>query len=335
MLTSQRLKDGSTLAVSELGPGEGRGDTPETRAIWDFIARPFDPWMAPAEAQWLVRFLAGSTTPQLRDYLYVGRVDGRIVGTAWHATSAATPEIGAYGFVLTDAGWRGRGIAQILTERSSARFWADGGQAIYLGTVNPVARHVYAKAGYGPYNGLAMRAVRPGRAPDAFDREYYAADGPVQVRPATIGDLGGYTALLLAHEPVDWRLRDHTEAIFYAPPALTATGCLRAFYNSLLRHEGNPANQFLVLVTSRHRIVASANLAGPAAGGLRGTATLEFQCYPTYRARLGALLSATLDAARAAGVRLVRAYADGPGRLEALAEAGFAVESVAGARCTL
>ena len=328
MASAHELKSGETLSVAELRPGKGRGDTSENREVWEFIGRPFDPWMTPAEAEFVARFLRGATDGTLYDYFFVGRIGATVVGTAWHGTSR-THEIGGYGCVLTDAAHRGKGVAQVLTGLSVGRFWDDGGQAIYLGTGNPVARHVYEKSGYRQYNGICMRAVRPGLDPEAFDATYFAYDGPARTRDVHLGDLGGYTALLMARESTGWVVRDFTEAMFYAPPTVEATGSLRPFYNTLLRHESNPANQFKALVTGRDRMVAAAALAAPPAGALRGGATLEFQFCPAYSTDLATLLQETLEAATAQGIRAVRAYAVSEDRRAALRDVGFTPEAVA------
>ncbi|MCY3801699.1 MAG: GNAT family N-acetyltransferase [Chloroflexi bacterium] len=329
MVSIQTLSSSETLKVTVLGPGDSRAETPENRDVWWFLAQPFDPWVSPAEAEMLARALRGATDGTLHDYMFVGRLDDTVVGTAWHATNRATREMGVYGYVLTDPAHRGKGIAQILTKMSLEHFRADGGKAVYLGTDNPIARHVYEKLGYRSYNGIVMRAVREDVDPDIFDTDYFRYDGKGLVRDVTQGDVGGYVALLHAREPTDWVVRDFTESLFFAPPAVQATGCVGPFDRIWLRHEMNSANQLKALVTRDDRIVAAAALAGPASGALAGSAMLEFQCYPTYRGELETLLSATLEAAQSAGVRSVRGYAVAADRRAAFMEAGFSEESVA------
>ena len=324
---THRLTSGETLTMDVLAPGEGRGDTPANREIWTFMTRPFDPWMTPSEAAYAASILGGMDDGSLHNYVYVARIEGAIVGTALHATARDSHAIGGYGNVLTEPAQRGKGIAQILTEHSTRQFWDDGGRAIYLGTVNPVAQHVYQKFGYQPYNGLAMRALRAGESPDRFDAEYFGTNGDVQVRDAALGDIAAYTALLLAHEPRAWIVRDFTEGIFYAPPAVQASGCLRPFYNTFSRHEANPANQFKLLVTERRRVVGAASVQRPLVGALGDQAVLEFACYPTYQPRLALLLDTALEAAGQAGARRVRAYAAGDERGAVLGEVGFRHEA--------
>ncbi len=328
MESSHTLKNGERLDVTTIGPGEGRGDTAANRELWWFIIQPFDPWTSPAENELVARVLRGATDDSLHDYLFVGRIGGQVVGTVWHGTSRNTREIGGYGFVRTDPAHRGKGVAQTLTRLSVEQFWADGGRALYLGTVAPDAAHVYEMFGYRRYNGIAMRALRPGLDAEGFEDEHYAHDGAPLVRDVAFGDIGAYPALALSPAPTDWRIRDFTEGMFYDPPDVLAGSCLRPFISSMLRREANPANQFKMLVSRRDRIVASASLFVPQAAALHEEATLEFQCYPTYRGELSSFLDSVLVAGREAGLRSVRAYSAGEGRGAALAEVGFKPESV-------
>ena len=110
------LANGERLVVSVLGPGEGRGVTAVQLDAYNFLTRPFDPWMVPTEGAFLAEFLAGTHDPSLADTMLIGRIDGTIVGTAWHGTDRDLPEMGGYGFVFTDPAQRGKGVAQRLTE---------------------------------------------------------------------------------------------------------------------------------------------------------------------------------------------------------------------------
>ena len=185
--------------------------------------------MVPTEGAFLAEFLAGTHDPSLADTMLIGRIDGTIVGTAWHGTDRDLPEMGGYGFVFTDPAQRGKGVAQRLTELAIQGFWSAGGQVSYLGTMNPVAQHVYEKHGFCPYNGLTMRALRPGTKPDGFDDRFFSRAGAGEIRDIRMGDLAAYTGLLMLPEPREWIVRDYTEAILYAPPTVEAGGCLRPF----------------------------------------------------------------------------------------------------------
>ena len=323
-----QLRDGRTLEIESLEPGEGRGDTPATREILGFVARPFEPWMSSAEEHALAELLSGAAAPDLRDWFWLGRLEGRLVATAWSGTDETTAEIGAYGYVLTDPSARCLGIARALTKVAVGRFWADGGRAMYLGTAEPTAQRVYADHGFRPYNGNVMRAVRPGLDAEAFDAEYFGADGPARIRDVAVGDLPGFTALLVAPEPRGWTIRHFAEGIFHAPPDVVATGCLRPFLSALARHRSNLANCFRALVTPRGRMVAASSVAGPSGGALAGTATLEVLCHPCARGTLTELLASTLRTAAAAGTRVVHAYAEHGERRDALRESGFRDEAI-------
>ena len=322
------LPNGEELVASVLGPGEGRGTTAVQHEVYSFLTRPFDPWMVPTEGGFLAEFLAGTHDPSLADTMLVGRIDGTVVGTAWHGTDRDLPEMGGYGFVFTEPEQRGKGIAQRLTELSIQGFWKVGGQVSYLGTVNPVAQHIYEKHGYRHYNGLTFRALRPGTDADSFDEQFFGRAGDGAIRDIRLGDIGAYTGLVMLLEPAEWVVRDYTEAMFYVPPAVQASGCLRPFFNSMTRHTASPANAWKVLVNDRGRLVASANLWAPTHAPVSANATLEFQAAPAYVDRAAAVIEAALDHAAANDVRAVRAFGVAEERLAVLRTAGFVAEVV-------
>ena len=322
------LPNGEELVASVLGPGEGRGTTAVQHDIYSFLTRPFDPWMVPTEGGFLAEFLAGTHDPSLADTMLVGRIDGTVVGTAWHGTDRDLPEMGGYGFVFTEPEQRGKGIAQRLTELSIQGFWKVGGQVSYLGTVNPVAQHIYEKHGYRHYNGLTYRALRPGTDADTFDETFFGRAGDGEIRDIRLGDIGAYTGLVMLLAPAEWIVRDYTEAMFYAPPAVQASGCLRPFFNSMTRHATSAANAWKVLVNDNGRLVASANLWAPTHAPVSANATMEFQAAPAYVDRAGAVIEAALEHAAANDVRAVRAFGVAEERLAVLREAGFVAEVV-------
>ena len=323
-----QLTNGDVLVASVLEPGEGRGTTGHHLEIHQFLTRPFDPWLVDTEVSFLERFLSGTADASLADTLIIGRIDDAVVGTVWHATHRESGELGGYGFVLTHPQHRGKGIAQRLTELSIQRFWDSGGQASYLGTANPVAEHIYKKSGYAPFNGMTMRAVRPGTDPDSFDDQFFARHGDGEIRDIELGDIGAYTGLLMTPKARGWIVRDFSEAIFYAPPAIESAMCLRPFYNAFEHKEANSSNVWKVLVNARSRLVCSANLFVPTSIPLNASATLEFQTTPAYFDRTTAVIDAVLDDAATHNISTVRAYAITTDRQDVLSASGFVPETV-------
>jgi GNAT superfamily N-acetyltransferase len=328
MQPEYQLTNGDALVVSVLAPGDGRGTTARHLEIHQFLARPFDPSWGKGVDSFLERFLAGTADVSLADTLIVGRIDDVVVGTVWHATHRESGELGGYGYVLTHPAHRGKGIAQRLTELSIQRFWDSGGQASYLGTANPIAEHIYKKSGYAPFNGMTMRAVRPGTDPASFDDQFFARDGEGEIRDIELGDIGAYTGLLMTPKARGWIVRDFSEAIFYAPPAIESAMCLRPFYNSFARKETNPSNVWKVLINACSRLVCSANLFVPTSMPLSASATLEFQTTPAYLDRTTAVIDAVLNDAATRKIRTVRAYAITTDRQDVLSASGFVTETV-------
>jgi GNAT superfamily N-acetyltransferase len=322
------LANGDRLDVHIMLPGAHRGETPDHLSIYHFLTRPFDPWMVATEAAFLARFISGSADPSLADTLLVGRINNEIVGTAWHATDSTIGELGGYGFVLTGPEHRGKGIAQVLTELALDPFWKAGGLASYLGTMNPIAQHVYTKNGFRPLNGLVMRALRPGTESQDFDRAYLGRDGDGDIRDIRLGDLAAYAHLLLTTATGGWIVRDYNEAIFYKPPSVEAGGCLRPFYNTFANHETNPVNTWKVLENNQGRLVASANLSVPAAGPLSKSASLEFQGAVDYHDQATTVINAAIEEASLHKLREVRATSISQHRQDILHASGFEVETV-------
>ena len=112
-------------------------------------------WEAIFEASYddLRPVLAGAEVADNRNLIYLIREGGQLAGTSQLTTSRAVPALGGLGEVATAPAYRGRGIATRLCARARDDFRAQGGQALYLGTVNPAA-------GAGL---LSARLAQPGR----------------------------------------------------------------------------------------------------------------------------------------------------------------------------
>lgn len=322
------LRDGSTLVIEHLGPGEGRGRGPEQQALFDFVARPMAPWFSAAEAAGLASCLSGEAGPRFRDHLFIGRRGGRLAGVVWHGAAADRPEVAVFGYVWTDPAARGLGIARALTERSVETFWAEGGQASYLGTAEATARRVYEDHGYRVYHGSVMRALRPGVAAADWEVAWFQPGRPTVHRDARFDDVAAYTALLTAPEPASWLVRDWTERLVVLPPDQPIASCTRPFLSTWARHEATPTGVFRVATVESGAIVASVAVAGPAGGPLAASGTLEIIAHPGHLAAATALIADALERAGSSGLREVRAWADRGPREDLLVDAGFREESV-------
>jgi len=325
---AESLRDGSTLSIEHLGPGEGRGTGPAAQELLAFITQPMSPWFSAAEAAGLTQCLSGAAHPALADHLFVGRREGRLAGAVWHGTAADRPMVGVFGYVWTDPAARGLGIARALTRRSVDRFWADGGQASYLGTAEPTARRVYEDHGYRAYHGAVMRALRPGLDADDHEADWFEPGAPVTVRDATFADVAAYTALVTHPGPAGWRVRDWTERLFVIPPLDPINSCTRPFLSTWVRHVSAASNVFRVATVPGGGVVAAVAIASPATGALAGSGTLEILAHPAHMGAAAPLIADALGRAAVLGVREVRAWADRGDRADLLVGSAFREESV-------
>jgi GNAT superfamily N-acetyltransferase len=261
-----------------------------------------------------------------RDYLFLVRTgrDGAIVGTSWYGVSAANPRLGLLGDVLAVPGDRRRGIGTIATAANLEHFAARGGEAMYLGTVNPEALRIYEKLGFATYSGLVKRALM-GRAaadPDGFDRAYFRADGPTRVRPVHWGDHAGLSALYFA--PRDAALLDAPTSK-YASWVAPQPSCV-GFYPPLRDSTVGRGGALGVLETADGRILGAVALHRriPPPEGRR--AILDYCLASAAADRAVQLLGYGLAEAERLGVRLTAEVCERDElKASALRDAGFRV----------
>jgi hypothetical protein len=264
-----------------------------------------------------------------RDYLFLVRAPprGAIVGTSWYGTSAANPRLGLLGDVLAVPGDRRRGIGTIATSANLEHFAEHGGEAMYLGTVNPAAFRIYEKLDFATYSGLVRRALlgRAAADPDGFDRAYWRADGPTRVRPAHWGDQAGLLALYFA---------PHATALLDAPTGKYASwvapqpACV-GFYPPLRDSTVGRTGALGVLETEDGRIVGAVALHRRTLPPEERHATLDYCLAPAAGDRADQLLRYGLTEAERLGVRLTAEICERDElKAGALRDAGFRVVAI-------
>ena len=80
--------------------------------------------------------------------LYLRREGESLASTCFTMKSKTVPILAGFGEVATEPRFRGRGIATELCRRAVEDVRAEGGQAFFLGTVNPAAARVYHRLGW-------------------------------------------------------------------------------------------------------------------------------------------------------------------------------------------
>jgi RimJ/RimL family protein N-acetyltransferase len=315
-----------------------------TPAVVETHQPPFAPELARAVAQlWQdafgateygVRRLLGEYAEYeqaARDYLFLVRLDDRpdpeargpIVGTAWYVVPADNPRVGLLGGVLALPSARRRGIATIATRACVDHFERQGGQAIYLGTVNPDAWRVYEKLGFTTYSGVVRRAL-VGEARefgDTFDANYFRVAGPTSVRAATWGDQAGVSALYFG--PHSTVLLDAPTGTF-ARDASPLSSCV-GFYPRLWDSTLGRAGRLAVLLTDDRRVLGTLALHRRLAAPEAHRATLDFCVAPSAADRAEQLLAFAREEARRLELTSLEASAceRDASKLAALTRAGF------------
>ena len=76
--------------------------------------------------------------------------------------------------MATASAWRRRGLARQLSQLARDEFWKLGGDAIFLGTVNPQAAPLYESLGWRRLTGAnVMCLVRNDGSSDDFLADYF------------------------------------------------------------------------------------------------------------------------------------------------------------------
>ena len=92
--------------------------------------------------------LSGQEAQDNEDTLFTAWEDGALLSTLHLTVSRAHPGFGCLGGMITTPAARGKGLAHQLFEQV-CRYYDDlGGGALFLGTNNPVAAHLYTKHGF-------------------------------------------------------------------------------------------------------------------------------------------------------------------------------------------
>ena len=153
--------------------------------------------------------LLGHESPDARITVYTRRIDGRLAGACLVASSDAMPSLGGLGEVGTSPAARRTGIATALTQQALDDFKERGGEALFLGTVNPAAARIYHRLGWRKLAGANLMVnVTNGESPEEFLVDYFRAirGKSVNVRMPSPADRAPMIPLLIS--PHDWQALD-------------------------------------------------------------------------------------------------------------------------------
>ena len=171
--------------------------------------------------------LAGAEATSNHDIIYLVRAGDEVVGTSHLTTSRAVPSLGGLGEVATKPDARGQGIATELCARARDDFRAQGGQALFLGTVNPAAARVYYRLGWRKLAGANVMACIAGSdSPEAFLLDYFGDQSQAAVVGATVAERIRMIPLLVA--PHDWQVLDANVGMF-STRYVVQTSCMTLY----------------------------------------------------------------------------------------------------------
>ena len=158
--------------------------------------------------------LAGSEVAGNRNLVYMVREGGELAGTCQVTISRAVPALGGLGEVATAPAYRGRGIATRLCARARDDFRAQGGRALYLGTINPAAARVYYRLGWRNLAGTTVMACTTGDdSPEGFLVDYFRAqDGRPRIVAGTAAARIPMIPLIVM--PHDWQVLDANVGLY-------------------------------------------------------------------------------------------------------------------------
>jgi L-amino acid N-acyltransferase YncA len=259
---------------------------------------------------------------QLKSWLFtpyfVGEIEGEVVGSMSYYAPLDTRDVGVVEFVQTAEAHRQKGIGSALLGKLIERFRADGGAALYLCTINPIAGRLYEKHGFWYYVGDGMRYL----ALDAqdFDETYLAFCGKAKIRDATWADLPRASVLYNHPEP-DWFIKDYFTQSFRDTR-------FESHFVRLMKRIDNQKGAFVVLENPKRRVVGAAVLERFDTFYEQHVATLSFRVAPSYLGQASELLNAAAQKAKALSIKVLQIYtADCDNEQKALVKAaGFAEE---------
>jgi len=158
-----------------------------------FLWHKGDPWVRDIH-----RRLAGGM-PGARDFYFIARRAGELVGHVWYTTREDAPDLGLIGHVYTAPAHRRRGISARLVDAAMAEFRQRGGRVMQLFTSTRYTLDFYQRFGFEnlysnqAYHETDWYMCAPSGAHAELTRTLAAAR--VTVRPISFGTLPQYCFL--------------------------------------------------------------------------------------------------------------------------------------------
>ena len=186
--------------------------------------------------------MSGDEEAVQRDLFWSIWSDDRPQATCHLTIDRRRPILGGLGEVATASESRGRGFASDLCLRAKETFLAQGGKALFLGTVNPAAQRVYQRLGWQLIPGSQVMVLLSEHAsPEAFFNDYFQPRGvPEGVTPIDIAVLDASERVAM----IPLILYPHVERLLdanlnlYSTPSIAQKSCMGLYgkYSQVFSH---------------------------------------------------------------------------------------------------
>jgi len=184
--------------------------------------------------------------------VYSEIVSDQIAATAIVVSPLELPELGALAEVATHPEFRNRGLASGLCRQLLEDFRQQGGEAMFLGTVNPRAASIYERFGWSHIPDTKLMVHLADRSdPKEYLNDYFAGLEPLEVGIADAKSRIPIIPLIIS--PHDWSVLDANVSMF-STRTERQVSCLGLYnrYNSL-RETGT--GEWFTLLTKEGKIL--------------------------------------------------------------------------------
>ena len=192
--------------------------------------------------------------------LYLIETDDLPTATTMVTTCKQLPELGGFSVVATRPESRGRGLGTKLCQQSIADFKELGGQALFLGTVNPDAEKIYHRLGWRKLaSSIIWVNITDVRTPERFLLDYFdnnftsitieegSADARIPIIPLIV-------------YPHDWQILDANLGLFSSRYGIVRS-CMGLYPKYQNLRNDNMGNWFVALDEHRRVVgLSSASL---------------------------------------------------------------------------
>ena len=243
-----------------------------------------------------IEAMGGDYSAALEIVSVMVRHAGAAVATATIHFSRHQPEVAVLGSVLTHPDYRGHGLAGRAIERSLSLASAAGCRVCLLGTtMRP--RNLYHDHGFEWAGGAVMRRTLNA---GSLEREYFAAQQAVELRPGDWGDLPGFTLLLA--QPLPVTCVDYPRGLMSGRYG-NAERCLSNFPQLWYGTADQDGILVMLATPAERRILGAGSVTRGAGPARRHTATIDFAAHEHYIAHLPGLVRHLTERSQTLGLR--------------------------------